>query len=164
MSPTCSAATSAGWPRSPARWVGCADRRHAGSDPRPDGLFDAHCNPGRPCVGDGHCVFRCNACVRNRCGLCGGDGRRNHNARHLDPNLAAEFRVGDHGGASAEPVGHDHARRTCDGSVGLRRRIRVPGPSSLCCWVVLLCGLAWLRAKANLPRMAPAFEGSETLA
>ncbi len=28
----------------------------------------------------------------------------------------------------------------------------------------LLCGLVWLRAKANLPRMAPALEGSETLA
>jgi predicted MFS family arabinose efflux permease len=28
----------------------------------------------------------------------------------------------------------------------------------------LLCGLAWLRAKANLSRMAPALEGSETLA
>jgi len=28
----------------------------------------------------------------------------------------------------------------------------------------LLCALAWLRAKANLPRMAPALESSETLA
>jgi hypothetical protein len=28
----------------------------------------------------------------------------------------------------------------------------------------LLCVLAWLRAKARLPRMAPILEGSETLA
>jgi hypothetical protein len=28
----------------------------------------------------------------------------------------------------------------------------------------LLCGLAWLRAKANLPRMARSLEGGETLA
>lgn len=28
----------------------------------------------------------------------------------------------------------------------------------------LLCGLAWLRAYGRLPRMAPALEGSETLA
>ena len=28
----------------------------------------------------------------------------------------------------------------------------------------LLCALAWLRAKARLPRMAPVLEGSETLA
>ena len=54
------------------------------------------------------------------------DGRGHHDARHLDPDAAAEFRLVRHGGTRAEPLGHDHPRRAGHGRAHLRRGLGVP--------------------------------------
>ena len=69
------------------------------------------------------------------------------------------------GGPRAEPVGHDHPCRPGDGRAHLWRGLGVPRAADRrCCWAA--CSARWrgCARRSRLPRIAPALEGSETLA